>query len=201
LGSGRPREAFERFADDFGLRANWQEQLDKEKAELERMQQAVERKKALLLRAQANAKTEGSKATVEKMLKAMDEEIAFVLVCKQDGMKKKLEVSAKTLSDITDIITNKFPNPPAGSEMQLKIKDKVIWDSSDTATVDDTVTVASLGVKPNDAVIIVWLLPEEDPEVADEDEGEPAEDEEEQQVKVKVTKRKGGITLKGVPVL
>ena len=78
------------------------------------------------------------------------------------------------------IISNKVPVPPTGSEMQLKDKGQVIYDSSTVETLDETLTVEILGIKEKSTLALERLSPEG--EGSDEDDGEGAEGEEEDDV-------------------
>ena len=201
-------DAVATFAETYGLQDSMAAQIEKEHEELKRLQEAVERKKAFLEKAQANAKSERDKATLEKLIKDLDGEpkdpdFVFFLQCRQTNYKKKMEVNAAKLVKLMNIISNKFPVPTAGSEMQLKDKDKVLYDSSTVETLDETLTVESLGIKEKSTITLEWLSPEG--EGSDEDDGEGAEGEEEDLEVVEddaveeeqvVVKKKGGEKFK-----
>ena len=197
-------DAVTTFAETYGLQDSMAAQIEKERVELKRLQETIERKRAFLEKAQANAKSERDKATLEKLINALDgkdddPDFVFFLQCRQHNYKKTMEVNAANLGKLMNIISNKFPVPPAGSEMQLKDKDKVLYDSSTVETLDDTLTVESLGIKEKSTITLEWLSPEgegsdEDGEEED-DVVEVVEDDavEEEQV---VVKKKGGEKFK-----
>ena len=201
-------DAVATFAETYGLQDSMAAQIEKEREELKRLQETIERKRAFLEKAQANAKSERDKATLEKLIKDLDgkdddPDFVFFLQCRQHNYKKKMEVNAANLGKLMNIISNKFPVPPAGSEMQLKDKDKVLYDSSTVETLDDTLTVESLGIKEKSTITLEWLSPEG--EGSDEDDGEGAEGEEEDLEVVEddaveeeqvVVKKKGGEKFK-----
>ena len=177
-------DAVTTFAETYGLQDSMAAQIEKEREELKRLQETIERKRAFLEKAQANAKSERDKATMEKLIKDLDgkdddPDFVFFLQCRQHNYKKKMEVNAASLGKLMNVVSNKFPVPTAGSEMQLKDKDKVLYDSSTVETLDETLTVESLGIKEKSTITLEWLSPEG--EGSDED-GEGAEGEEQDDV-------------------